>query len=132
MADFTSDMKNFGTTEDPTRSELIAADRVKGTTVFNTAGDKIGHVEDIVLHKVSGRIAFAIMAFGGFLGIGERFHPIPWTMLDYSPKLGGYVVPMDRRRLEEAPTLETSQFGAADQGWGVGVATYYGVAPFWG
>ncbi len=111
--------------------ELITADRVKGTAVYNTAGEHLGHVEDIVLHKVSGKVAYAIMAFGGFLGMGELYHPLPWSMLHYDTDKNGYVVPLDRKALEDAPTVEKPQFGAADLVWGPSVLAYYGAAPLW-
>ena len=111
--------------------ELIPADRVKGTAVFNMDGERLGHVEDLVVHKVSGRVAYAIMAFGGFLGIGELYHPLPWSMLKYDVRKEGYIVPLDRKALEEAPTIDRPQFGAADLTWSPSVLAYYGVAPLW-
>ena len=65
-----------------------------------------GHIDDIVLDKVSGHAEYAIMSFGGFLGIGEKFHPLPWQSLTYDPGLGGYVVNVTREQLEGAPSYE--------------------------
>ena len=65
-------------------TSAILASKVKGTNVYNTADEKIGHVEDVVLDKQTNRIMFAALGFGGFLGIGEKFHPVPWSMLTYS------------------------------------------------
>jgi len=84
----------------------ILASRVKGTTVYNDAGDKIGTVEDIVLDKTSNRIMFAALGFGGVLGIGEKYYPIPWSLLDYSEKMGGYVVPLNKERIDNAPAYD--------------------------
>src|SRR4051812_11938656 len=61
----------------------IRASKVKGTTVYNTAGDKIGHVEDVILDKQTDRIMFAALGFGGVLGMGEKYAPVPWSVLDY-------------------------------------------------
>jgi sporulation protein YlmC with PRC-barrel domain len=85
-------------------TSAILASKVKGTNIYNLAGDKIGHVEDIVLDKQSDSIMFAALGFGGVLGMGEKFFPVPWSMLDYSPDKGGYVVPLSKDVLERAPT----------------------------
>ena len=84
----------------------ILASRVKGTSVFNDKGEKIGTVEDIVLDKASNRIMFAALGFGGFLGMGEKYYPVPWSMLDYRDDKDGYVVPLSKERLERAPAYD--------------------------
>jgi len=81
----------------------ILASKVKGTAVYNNAGDKIGTVEDVVLDKLSNQIMFAALGFGGMLGIGEKYYPVPWSMLNYNEDKGGYVVPLDKSRIENAP-----------------------------
>jgi sporulation protein YlmC with PRC-barrel domain len=84
-------------------SDAIRAKTVIGTSVKDAGGDKIGHIEDIVLDKLSNNIVFAIVGFGGFLGMGEKYHPIPWSALKYDEREGGYVVPFTRDVLEAAP-----------------------------
>jgi sporulation protein YlmC with PRC-barrel domain len=69
-------------------TQAIAASRVKNTNVYNTGGEKIGRVEDVVLDKLSNNIMFAVIGFGGFLGMGEKYHPIPWSLLDYDKQKG--------------------------------------------
>ena len=86
-----------------TSGTLIAADKVKGTNVYNLAGEKIGSVDDIMIDKASGRSIYAVMSFGGFLGMGESYHPLPWATLKYDAQKGGYVVKQDKMRLEGAP-----------------------------
>jgi len=85
-------------------TSAILASKVKGTNIYNLAGDKIGHVEDVVLDKQSDSIMFAALGFGGVLGMGDKFFPVPWSMLDYNPDKGGYVVPLSKDVLERAPT----------------------------
>jgi sporulation protein YlmC with PRC-barrel domain len=99
-------------------TSAILASRVKGTTVYNTAGEKIGHVEDVVLDKESNRIMFAALGFGGFLGMGEKFHPIPWSLLSYSKEKGGYVVPMAMEVLKNAPVSELKDLTQNDGQYG--------------
>jgi sporulation protein YlmC with PRC-barrel domain len=81
----------------------ICASKVIGTNVKDTSGKKIGTVEDIVLDKQANRIMFAVVGFGGFLGMGEKYHPIPWSSLDYQPADDGYVVKFTKEQLEAAP-----------------------------
>ena len=87
-------------------TRAIVASRVTGTSVYNPQGEKIGHVEDIVLDKMSDKVMFAVLGFGGFLGIGERYHAMPWSMLDYDKERGGYVVSLSKEVLEKAPSYE--------------------------
>ena len=97
---------------------LITASRVNGTPVFNRAGQRIGHIEDLSIDKVSGQVRYALLAFGGFLGIGDRFHPLPWSVLEYHTEKGGYIVPLGRPELETSPHFskdELESFGAGDQ-----------------
>jgi sporulation protein YlmC with PRC-barrel domain len=84
----------------------ILASKVKGTAVYNGSGDKIGTVEDVVLDKQSNQIMFAALGFGGVLGMGEKYYPVPWSMLAYSEDKGGYVVPLTKDRLENAPAYD--------------------------
>jgi len=81
---------------------LILGSRVNRAPVFNRTGETIGHIDDLSIERVSGRVVYAIMSFGGFLGIGERFHPIPWELLHYDIERGGYVVPLDKAAYDDA------------------------------
>lgn len=111
---------------------LIGADQVQGTVVYNLAGEKLGSVEDVMLDKVSGRVAYAVLSFGGFLGIGDRFYPLPWEKLRYDTERGGYVVDIDRSMLEGAPSYaEDEVVSWDDRAWGERVAGHYGARPFW-
>jgi hypothetical protein len=83
---------------------LIAADKVQGTDVFNNGGDRLGSVHDLMIDKQTGQVAYAILSFGGFLGVGGSYHPLPWSLLRYNTNLGGYVVEIDESQLEGAPS----------------------------
>ncbi|SIQ68912.1 MULTISPECIES: PRC-barrel domain-containing protein [Acidiphilium] len=109
---------------------LIAASKVNGTHVYNRQGDSIGSIYDVMIDKNSGRISYAIMSFGGFLGLGEHYHPLPWSMLHYDRQQGGYVVDIDRDRLEGGPSFATSAMPDWSNGiYGERVDEYYGVHP---
>ena len=81
----------------------IRAKKVLGTSVKDTTGEKIGTVEDVVLDKLSNNIMFAIVSFGGFLGMGEKYHPIPWSALNYDETENSYVVSFTKEQLQAAP-----------------------------
>ena len=85
-------------------STLIAAAKVQGTDVFNAGGDRVGSIHDLMIDKQSGQVAYAIMSFGGFLGIGNSYHPLPWSRLRYDTNLGGYIVDIKQDELEDAPS----------------------------
>ncbi len=95
-------------------STLIAADKVQGTDVFNNAGDRLGSVHDLMIDKQTGQVAYAILSFGGFLGIGGSYHPLPWSLLRYNTNLGGYVVEIDENQLKDAPSYEAG----SEPAWG--------------
>ncbi|PZO54749.1 MAG: photosystem reaction center subunit H [Alphaproteobacteria bacterium] len=92
----------------------IRAKKVIGTTVKDTSGEKIGTVEDIVLDKQSNAILFAVVSFGGVLGVGEKFHPLPWAVLNYDEEEDAYVVPYTKDELKAAPADKISELTAND------------------
>jgi PRC-barrel domain len=89
-------------------SSLISSEKVDGTSVYNRHGDSLGTVHHLMIDKITGRVEYAVMSFGGFLGIGESYNPLPWSSLTYKTKMGGYVVDADRSRLERAPRYTLS------------------------
>lgn len=84
-------------------ADAIRASKVIGTNVKDAAGEKIGEVEDVVLDKRSNSILFAIVSFGGFLGMAEKYHPLPWASLTYDEDENAYVVGYTREQLQAAP-----------------------------
>jgi PRC-barrel domain len=78
---------------------LIGSDKVEGTAVYRSNGDKVGTIERVMIDKISGKVAYAVMSFGGFLGIGEDHYPLPWKLLTYNPRLEGYEVNVGEQQL---------------------------------
>ncbi len=104
----------------PTTGNLIAGGRVAGTSVYSMDAEHIGSIEDVMLDKLTGKVAYAVLSFGGFLGIGSKHYPLPWDMLRYDTTLGGYVVKLDKARLENAPAVEEGWYDrrrAIDDYW---------------
>jgi hypothetical protein len=113
-------------------NRLISADKVEGTSVYNTTGDKLGSINNVMIDKVSGKVAYADMSFGGFLGIGDRHHPLPWSVLHYDTRQGGYVVNLDKDKLQNAPSYgDSDRPNWEDEKFGRSVHDYYGVPPYW-
>jgi sporulation protein YlmC with PRC-barrel domain len=114
-------------------SALIGSDKVEGTNVYRSNGDSIGSIERIMIDKQSGKVAYAVMSFGGFMGIGEDYYPLPWSLLTYNPQLGGYEVNIGQEQLEGAPKYnkhESWDWSSRDRDQEV--YGYYGVTPYWG
>jgi hypothetical protein len=112
---------------------LIASDKVEGTAVYNRTGERLGDVHNFMVDKYSGRVAYAVMSFGGFLGIGEQYHPLPWKVLNYDTNMGGYVVDLDEETLRGAPTFsedEGPHWGSRN--WDTRIHDYYRVPPYEG
>ena len=114
-----------------TSGTLIAAEKVNGTNVYNLAGDKLGSVEDIMIDKISGRAIYAVMSFGGILGMGEKHHPLPWSTLKYDSQKSGYVVNLDKKKLEGAPNYARTPDFKWTSDYGRKVDTYYNVPSYW-
>ncbi len=111
---------------------LIAADKVEGTPVKNRLGETLGTIETVMIDKLSGRVAYAVMASGGFLGFGESRRPLPWGVLTYDTGLDGYIVDIERARLEQAPAfMPDEEVDWSDEDWARHIHGYYGARPSW-
>jgi len=118
---------NMNYTGSKAPSDLISSDKVEGTSVYRSNGDKIGHIERLMIEKRSGKTLYAIMNFGGFLGIGEDSYPLPWSLLTYNPELGGYEVNLTDEQLKGAPKIATgSSWDWDDELQGRRLSDYYG------
>jgi hypothetical protein len=116
-----------GTVATDETDELIASNKVEGTAVYNRQGERLGTVYNFMVGKRSGKVAYANMSFGGFLGMGESYHPLPWEVLTYDTNLGGYVVDLDKDRLSNAPSYGAGEDPfSSDPGYGRRVQDYWG------
>lgn len=114
------------------QNSLIGSDRVEGTAIYGTDNDKIGSVEKLLIQKESGNVTDAIISVGGFLGIGEEQHSLPWSMLDYNTDLGGYQVNVTEEQLKNAPRFnKNDQDRPYDRNYQTDVYSYWSVSPYW-
>ena len=109
---------------------LISSDTVEGTAVYNRAGDSLGSIHTVMIDKVSGQVAYAVLSSGGFgslVGISKRYHPLPWKVLTYDTRLGGYVVDASREQMEGAPSYARDETPWATPGYSRSVSDHYGL-----
>ena len=106
-------------------TDLIASNKVEGTAVYNRQGEKLGEVYNFMVGKRSGEVAYAIMSFGGFLGIGQKYHPLPWNALTYDTSKKGYVIDADKERLMGAPNYAAGEEPFSRPEYGQQVRDYW-------
>jgi hypothetical protein len=105
---------------------LISSEKVEGTAVYDPTGTWLGSIQSVMIDKASGQVAYAVMAFGGFLGLGRKFFPVPWSQLRYEPKKEGYVTSITEGQLSGAPDFD-EQRSWSDAAWRNNLDRYYGV-----
>ncbi len=108
-------------------SELIASNKVEGTTVYNEEGETLGTIHNFMVDKKTGQVDYAVLSFGGLFGLGTNHYPIPWDRLSYSEELGGYVVDIDKATLEDAPSYGADEQPLFDRAFGDRIRDYYDV-----
>lgn len=106
---------------------VISSDKVEGTAVYNIAGDKLGSIDNLVIDKRSGLVRYAVLEFGGFLGIGTDRYPVPWSVLKYDTDMDGYVVPITAEQLGQAPRYPKAEVPSYSEDYGRSVYNYYGI-----
>lgn len=113
------------TTAPPGTRSLISADDVRGTAVHGRDGGKFGTIDKFILDKRTGQVTYVILSVGGFLGLGQSYHPIPWSAFRYNEKQGGYTAEIDKRLLEGAPSFRPDSAPVFDEEYGRRVTEYY-------
>ena len=134
METFNSTPSGSGTATDRSTStggaKLISSNRVQGTEVYGPGGEHVGEIDHLMIEKVSGKVAYAVMSFGGFLGMGKDFHPVPWNALKYDTTLDGYRTDITREQVEGAPAYSGGDaFDWNDDQWHSRVHSHYKTPP---
>ena len=106
---------------------LIASSKVEGTAVYNPEGEKLGSIRNFMVDKESGQVEYAVLEFGGFLGVGTDFYPVPWGALEYDEEQGGYVIDIDKETLENAPRFAADATPRFTPAYGDQIDTAYGM-----
>lgn len=106
---------------------LIASNKVEGTAVYSREGERLGSIYNFMVDKFSGKVEYAVMAYGGLMGLGERYYPLPWRTLTYDTRAGGYRIDMSRNDLRSAPSFDRDTEPRFDRQYGSRVHDYYGL-----
>ncbi len=113
-------------------SRLISSEKVTSTSVENARGDSLGHIDDIMIDKISGRVAYAILQYGSFLGMGGKRFALPWDLLKYDTGRNAYLVDISEDRLKNAPSYdEGSEPAWGDRNYNRQLHDYYGSKADW-
>lgn len=110
--------------------QLISSEDVEGTNVYGVDGKKIGEIDHLMIDKISGGVTYAVISFGGFLGLGHSHYPVPWAALKYDPNLGGYITGITEEKLKDAPAFSDDAW--SDRSWEAQVHKHYNAPPYWG
>jgi len=109
--------------------QLISSEDVEGTNVYDLKGKEIGEIDHLMIDKISGRVTYAVMSFGGFLGLGHSHYPVPWAALKYDTKLNGFVTGITEQQLKDAPAFSDDSW--TDRNWETQTYKHYNVTPYW-
>ena len=111
---------------------VLAADTLTGDTVVNLQQEDLGKIEHLMIDVERGRIAYAVLSFGGFLGMGDKLFAIPWSALALDTVEKSFILNVDKELLKRAPGFDKDRWpNMADRDWGAQVFTYYGAKPYW-
>ncbi len=111
---------------------VLAADTLTGDKVLNLQKEDLGKIEHLMIDVETGRVAYAVLSFGGFLGMGDKLFAIPWSALTVDTVEKQFILNVDKKLLERAPGFDKAHWpNMADRSWGAEIATYYGAKPYW-
>ncbi len=112
--------------------EIMGADTLIGNDVYNLSDENLGDIKEIMLDMRSGRIGYAVLSFGGFLGMGDKLFAVPWNALKLDTENKRFTLNVERDRLENAPGFDKDKWpNMADQAWASEIHSYYGTKPYY-
>jgi sporulation protein YlmC with PRC-barrel domain len=129
----TAHSDSFSDRDDRSRTRrVMGATTLAGDRVRNTQGDDLGKIEEIMIDLARGRVAYAVLSFGGFLGIGDKLFAVPWSALKIDQPAHEFILDVSREILENAPGFDKDQWpDMADAAYGNAISKHYGTAPYW-
>jgi len=111
---------------------VLAASSLEGNSVRNGAGEDLGKIDELMIHIPTGKVAYAVLSFGGFLRMGNKLFAVPWSALKVDEDEKCFILNVDKRTLENAPGFDKDNWpDMADVTWGSEIFTYYGATPYW-
>ena len=109
--------------------QLISSEDVEGTNVYGAGDAKVGEIDHLIIDKLSGKVTYAVMSFGYFLGLGHSHYPVLWAALKYDPSIGGYRTGITEQQLRDAPEFSDDVWG--DRSWETRTHQHYGVPTYY-
>lgn len=113
----------------PTASYFVASEKLVGANIYDGAGHKLGAIKELFIEPVSGRVAYVIGSTGGLLGVGAKFHPLPWSRLNLRPGKDGYHADFTKADLQAAPAYDQEQLASPQYAWAEQVDAYFDALP---
>jgi sporulation protein YlmC with PRC-barrel domain len=111
---------------------VMSADSLSGDTVRNSADENLGKISDLMIDVPTGRVAYAVLSFGGVLGMGNKLFAVPWSALELDEDEKCFILDIDKQKLEAAPGFDKDNWpDMADTTWGSQIHDYYGETPYW-
>ena len=111
---------------------VLSASTLSGNSVRNTAGDNLGTIDEIMIDIPTGRVAYAVLSFGGFLGMGDKLFAVPWSALKVDEDEKCFILNVDKPTIEAAPGFDKDNWpNMSDITWGSEISSYYHVKPYW-
>jgi sporulation protein YlmC with PRC-barrel domain len=112
--------------------QVVSAGTVTGNAVRNSKGEDLGKIEEIMLDSARGKVAYAVLSFGGFMGMGDKLFALPWEALTLDTEEKCFILDVDQSVLEAAPGFDKNHWpNFADSSWGRGIYEHYGATPYW-
>lgn len=116
---------SVGSASTKPKNSLVASSRVEGIPAYGWDGKKIGRIHSLIINRLTGQVAYAVLSFGGFLGLGQSYHPVPWGLLAYDPDKEGYLVKVDKAMLEGSPSYRPDDAPEFNDAYGERISDYY-------
>jgi sporulation protein YlmC with PRC-barrel domain len=111
---------------------VLSASTLSGDRVRNSEGEDLGKIEDIMLDYKNGRIAYAVLSFGGFMGLGNKLFAIPWSALELNTDEHKFILNVDKEKLETAEGFDKNNWpDMTSPEWGSRIYSHYGYRPYW-
>lgn len=115
-----------GTNNKASEMRLMGSERLVGNVVCNESGEKLGHIKEIMLDTITGNVSYAVLSFGGMLGIGSKLFAVPWYRLKFDSSKKHFVLNVDKDRLKNAQGFDKKRWpDMADKSWDIQMHSYY-------
>jgi sporulation protein YlmC with PRC-barrel domain len=126
-------MATMTTTSNPnTETRVLSASTMIGDQVHNSQGEHLGKIEELMIDMPTGQVGYAVLSFGGFLGVGDKLFAVPWQALELRPDRHEFVLDVPKDRLKNAPGFDKNNWpSTADRTWGSQIHEFYGRKPYW-